>query len=368
MSRTPWIFQGEYCGVPLQVWCGSSVGRRHLSALREDLGPEARIQPVEGSDGEGPAVVLLDLEDIQGPHRDALMEACTRALPGRPVICGGSRQRDALMEAINTWHAFRVLPRDSATAMVATVVRQAHEALTLEVTAVRTAEKLRKKCHQLQRSMEELEGARQQLVRSERLATVSKISRVLVPLLQRQARNLDDLEGSLTALGDATLGTLLSDAIERARSISGLVEEMLALSSTDGGHGEEDLDALVERAGGMLRHEPELRQRTLHVSCDSGARVRVDRRGMSLALMNLMRDAVREADAYSMIQVRTSRHAEQAVVEINLGGQAHAHDAAELDLPVRLSKLAVEGHGGSLHCRNSPGAGKQYRVLLPLVD
>lgn len=368
MSRTPWILQGEHSGVPLHVLCGLSAGRRHLSALQEDLGPEARIQPAKGSDGEGPAVVLLDLEDVLGPHRDALLETCKRALPGRPVICGGSRRRDALMEAINTWRAFHVLTRDSATAMVSTVIRQAHEALTLEVIAVRTVDQLRKKCVQLQRSMEELEGTRQQLVRSERLATVSKISRVLAPLLQRQAHNLDGLEGSLAAMGDPTLGALLSDAIGSARSISGLVEEMLALSSTGGGDRDEDLDALVEQAGSMLRHEPELQQRTLHVSCNSGARVRVDRRGMSLALMNLMRDAVREADAFSMIRVRTSRQAEQAVVEINPGALGHARDAAELDLPVRLSKLAVEGQGGSLHCHSSPGTGRRYRVLLPLAD
>ena len=353
MARTPWIFQGEQRNVPLRVWCGASAARLQAD-LEEDLGDGAMIQLVSGSTAEGPA--------------DELLQACKRALPGRPVICGGSRHRDALMEAINTWHAFRVLTLDSSPAMVATVIRQAHEALTLEVTAARTVDQLREKCHQLQRSMEELEGARQQLVRSERLSTVSKISRVLAPLLVRQAHNLDALEGYLADLGDPTLGAMLSDAIKRARSISGLVEEMLTLSSTGEEDREEDLDALVEQVGGMLRHEPELRQRTLHVSCDSGARVRVDRRGMSLALMNLMRDAGREAGAFSMVQVRTSRQAKQAVVEINQGARGHARDAADLDLPVRLSKLAVEGQGGSLHCHSSPGTGRRYRVLLPLAD
>ena len=233
--ETAWIPRGDIAAddpIALQLWIGPSACQKYEHALVAQLGPEARIQPASGSTGRGPGVVLLSVDDMRGPHGPMLMELCRRALPGRPVICGGSRDRDALLIAINTWHAFRVLPRRSSPEMVAVAARQAHEALTLELTVEQTIEDLRHRCSELQRSMDQLQDAQQQLVRSERMATVGKVSGALLPLLQVQSRNLDALERSLESLGDPTLDGLLRDVVGRVRSGCEVVEEMLAYSKT----------------------------------------------------------------------------------------------------------------------------------------
>lgn len=371
MARTEWIPWGELLAEhlgPLRLWLGPLASQRYLAALESEFGPEAVIQQApDDAVADGPAVLLLRLGDVQGPHGQALLELCQRALPGRPVICGGSRHRDALLGAINTWRAFRVLPGSSSASMVVAALRQAHEALSLELMVDRTIADLRRRCHELQLATDRLRQAEDQLVRAERQATVEKISRTLSPLLGAQAHKLDALERSLESMDDPTLGGLLREAISRARSIRTLVEEMLSLSSAGEQEQEEDLDAMVERAFHLMRHEPEMRRRTLQVCCTSGARVRMDHRGMSLALMHLMRGAVEDSDAFSLIRVHTSQQDNQAVIEINSGGTDRRQDGSDLGLPVRLGKLTVECQGGSLRCHDTPGAGIRYRVLLPLA-
>ncbi len=370
MAESHWIPHEELLAseqIPLRLWIGPRARQRYAN-IGAELDGDAGIQAIPESTEHGPAVALLCVEDIEGPGGPDLLKHCQRALPGRPVICGGSRDRDSLLLAINRWHAFRVLPAISDPKMVAAALRQAHEALSLELTVERTIERLRQKCRELQRSTDELRAAQQQLVSSERMATVGRISGVLTPLLQAQARNLDALERSLGSLGDPPVRRLMKDVIEHARSMVALVEEMLAFSRSREEHSEQDLDAMVERAFGLMQHEPELKQRTLHVACDSGARVRIDHRGMSLALMNLMRGALQGSDPYSLIRVRTAREQQRAVIEINNGGAGLAvADGADMGLQARLGKLAVECQGGSLSCHGSPGAGVRYRVLLPLV-
>ena len=367
-----WIRQGELelCGeIPLQIWFGPSAHQRYGVEMEAELGQSARIHLVPGSATEGPAVMVLTEADIQGPHQQELLKACRLASPGRPVICGGSRDRDILLTAINSWHAFRVLPSRTSASMVVLAARQAHEALALEVAVEHTIGDLRQQCHRLQRSMDQLQDAQQQLIHSERLATVDRISGVMLPLLQAQARNLDDLERSLSSLGDATLSSLLQDAVGRARSISSLVEQMLSLSRAQDSGQEEDLDAMVEQTFSMMRHEPELRRRTLHLSCHSGARVHVDRSSLSVALMNLLQGAASKADTFALFKVRTFLEESQAVIEIDSGGGGQpARLDPDMSLPLRLSKLAVECQGGSLSCHGAPGAGVRYRVHLPTSE
>lgn len=375
--RTPWgDYQTEH-HIPLRFGVAPRARRRFGEDLRQLT--DATIVPLPESTVDGPLVVLLDVEDIGGPLAPQLLEQCRAALPGRPVICGGSRSRDTLLSAINSWHAFRLLRSRTTRETLSMALQQAHEALCVEVRLERTAVDLGRQCRRLQRTLDQLQAAQQQLVRVERLAIVQRLTGVLLERLRDQAGNLDALERSLASLQDPVLTRLLGNTISRARSMSRLLEEMLEISRQRSQERitEEDLDQLVERVSSALRHEPEMRRRTLHVACSSRARVHVSRPDISLALMNLLRDAVDSTDNYAMIQVRTftNHGGQRAVIEVNNGGgeisaasarSARAGESVGDDSSLWLTRLSVECQGGALHRIDTPGSGTCYRVLLPL--
>src|SRR5687767_5903087 len=86
---------------PLQICAGPAVESVVKQLITEGALPGARLftfdedrPPTLG----GPAILVVRPADLRGPHRDKLFDLAHAARPGRPVLYGGTGNREILMD------------------------------------------------------------------------------------------------------------------------------------------------------------------------------------------------------------------------------------------------------------------------------
>ena len=377
---------------PPTLWLGPTVSRELEEKLRDRLAEGTQFFPIfsepnhDASDKVGPAIPLLTADDLMGPRADELLEVVTkRAAPGRPVIYGGAGNREALLEAINRWHAFRLLPEGSPTQALVVAINKAHEVLCMEGALTSGAEELRQECRRLDGAIGELRITQERLLHAERLAMVGRTSGTLMARVDAHFHCLDTLQSALRTLErEPKLLSLLETTMEGARSVNTLLEDLVALTENreqEVAALEELLDPLVERAAAFLRHDAALRKREVRLDASSRARVITDRHRIYLVLMNLLRNAVHATNPGDNIRVRALVDGEAAVIEVEDEGcgmspevQAQIFDPffttkgqEGMGLGLRLSKSSVERMGGTLECESTEGEGTTFRIRMPVA-
>ncbi len=373
---------------PPVIWLGPGGVGEFEQSLRHHLGDGAQIHhiPPDGNvDGlERPAVPVFVAADLVGEQRDALLAASVQARPGRPVIFGGSGNRETLLEAINTWHAFRLLPEGSPIQAVVVAIHKAHETLCLEIALSRGADELRQECKRLDGAIDELRATQERLLHAERLAMVGRASGTLMARIEAHFQCLGTLQSALGTLEkDPRLITLMETTMEGGQSVNTLLEDLVALTEnreTRVARVSEPLDPLVERAVTFLKHDKALRAREVEVECDAGTDVVTDRHRLYLVLMNLLRNAVHATEAGDAIRVRTRREGDNAVIEVEDTGCGMPPDVLEqiftpffttkgkdgMGLGLRLCKTSIERMGGELNVISEEGQGTTFTILMPI--
>jgi signal transduction histidine kinase len=372
---------------PLRLWISHwarPISESLLPRLAR-LNPEVTLLDA-GAEPEGPAIPLLDAADLSGTDGEALFRAVQRALPGRPIIVGGSRDRGTLLDAINRWRAFRLVPQGSPVQAIVVAICQAHEALRLETAIGSSVDELEVECNVLEVALEELRATQEKLLHAERLATVGRFVGTLLARLERALGGLGVLERARERFPDSTeLGWSLEYAVDGIRSFGALLRDIVALA--DDTHDsalspeEEQLDPFMERAIAFLRHDPLVRERGVEGILESGATVRIDRPRMLHVLMNLLRNAAQATGKRGRITLRTRKEGPRAVIEVEDDGCGMTEEVRAMlftpffttkghggmGLGLRLSRTAVELHGGTLSCESAPGEGSCFRIELPLA-
>ncbi len=214
---------------PLKIWLAPLAQERFGDALPGRLSRHSACTPVPcGALPPGPAILLATDRDLAGPHRDALLELQAAALPGRPVISGGSGNRDVLLDAINTWQVFHLLPERSGIEEIADAVTRAQRSCALEHATLLCAEHLRGRCDELSAILEELQQTREQLLQAERMSTVSGFNRALRIRLRAHLASLHELERALSAQrDDPRSAELLDFTMQSIHGIETLLAELL---------------------------------------------------------------------------------------------------------------------------------------------
>lgn len=371
---------------PLRLWLGPSARGACERFLRDSFQRQAEIQAVPTTiELRGPAVLVLAAEDLHGDRRESLFDVARSALPGRPIVLGGSSRKETLLDAINVWHAFRVLPNDVPRKAVADAVRAAHEAMSLELAIELAARQLRGECRRLSCAVEELRATQERLLHAERLATVG---RIVGTLLAHARQHLSTLESFKTAHLNAPVDDVLAVEIQCAtEGIDGfatLLKDMLDLTENRPIKAQlrpEPLDPLVQRAVSLFTHDPLARSRDVVSVCRANATVLADRPRVVHVLLNLLRNAAQATELGDRIEVRTKRDAGVGLIEVQDFGHGMNPEVLEriftpffstkgrtgMGLGLRLSRTAIEAHNGSLECTSTPGHGTCFTIRLPVV-
>jgi hypothetical protein len=211
---------------PLRVWVAPGAVRLLAHAAPGALPPDAIREEVPAVvSPPGPAILLATAADLAGPWRAALLAHATAALPGRPVICGGSTSKDILLDAMNAWRVFHLLPDRPSPGEIRDALVRAHRACTLEHATARCALQLQERCEAQQAVLAELSATQERLLRAERLSTAASFGRALSARLHQHLDHLRALEASLRTLPEDRRRAELSAAT--AQSIQA-VETLLA--------------------------------------------------------------------------------------------------------------------------------------------
>jgi hypothetical protein len=236
MARDPihlvQAFLGQH-NPPLQVWLAPDAAQLLGSSLAA-LPDASELLPVPGAVvPSGPAILLATAADIAGPHREALLELREAALPGRPVICGGTADKELLLDAINRWRVFHLLPAHPSRGELVDAVVRAHRASALEHAATLCAQQLRLHCDDLQAVMAELEATRELLLQAERMSAVAGFSRALSARLRQHLDRLRTLERALgDRPDDARRADLLDFTMQSIHAIEALLADLLTEADT----------------------------------------------------------------------------------------------------------------------------------------
>lgn len=373
---------------PLRIWAAPVAQQLCGNTLAHDTGAPVEMRPVPSEDGpgEGPAVLVVADQDLAGPHRASLLGIAQTALPGRPVVLYGSHHKEVLLDAINTWHAFRLLPTDAPAKAIAEAVRGAHEALTLDLALEHGAEQLHDECRRLDAAVEELRVTQERLLHAERLTTVGRIVGTLIGHARDHLSTLEGFRGAQRDRpADPTLAEELQCAAEGIDGFAALLRDMLDLTEDRAAKAvlrPESLDPLVQRAVRLFLYDPVARGRDVSFMCRSGATVSADRPRLVHVLLNLLRNAAQATEEDGSIEVRTCREDSNAIIEVRDSGCGMSSEVLEqmytpffttkgkagMGLGLRLSRAAIEAHNGSMECSSKLGEGTCFRIRLPVVD
>ena len=149
------------CPQPLQICAGPGAEAAGASSCwPRSLLAGAQLFTFERGPPAGPARSdhpgARAAGDLRGPQREKLLDLAQAARPGRPVLYGGTGNREILMDAINTWRVFRVVPEGPRPVMLADAIRKAQETLELECSLELAAAELRTDTDRLEDALAEL--------------------------------------------------------------------------------------------------------------------------------------------------------------------------------------------------------------------
>jgi signal transduction histidine kinase len=373
------------------VAMGPVAASRARALLQPLLPATARLHTGAGAalpHVEGPVIWVLAPEDLRGPDRAELLERVWSADPARPVLYGGTRSRETLLDAINTWRVLQVVPDEPAEPrLLVDAVKKAHELVRLEAGLERAEEELRKDTERLEQTLGALERAQARLLETERLATLGHITRELVPVLTAHLQALQEFN---TLIGhglhgrDPRMEELLTLAFGGIKSLQVLLEEVGSYVSSRPEVYRlepEDVDAVVRFAVSFSRFDPLARERVLETALQSEARARCDSFRMYQVLINLLRNAFQATPRRGRVSVRTGVEGHWVTIEVENDGDPIPPEIQEqmwkpffstkgqdgMGLGLSMARSVVERHGGALTCTSAPGRRTCFRIRLPLV-
>jgi two-component system OmpR family sensor kinase len=185
----------------------------------------------------------------------------------------------------------------------------------------------------------------------------------------------------------------LRSCLEEVERLSWLTEELLGLARLDAGEGRELatdavlLTSIVEQAVRRLAPEAERRDVTLVAAPCPALSVKAAPGAASLAVANVLDNAVKFSPAGGRVTVRVFAEGGEAVVSVadtgpgvspdeiprlferfHRGSAARSGEAPGTGLGLAISRALVEGQGGRIAVESSPGNGATFSIRLPLAS
>jgi len=373
----------------LRVWVAPDAAGLASDAFVRVLGERGTVdlRPLDHLQTlDGPAVILFTPADAIGVHRKALRELLARAAPARPVMWGGTRTKDVLLDAINHWGVSGVVPEGTPNSLLFDAVQKSFEAARTEVALENAERDLDVETQQLRTAVAKLEDTRERLLHAERLTTIGRFTTGLTEFMRQQQARFEAFETAARKVtNDEELLELMDQGLSGLDAVSVLLGEIAAYADDREQTyelREVDLDRLVERAVRFTRFDPLRRARHVEIDVQSQATVLVDRQRIDQVLINLLRNACEATSDGGHINVRTRRVGGDAVIEVIDDGCGMEPQIADrvfeaffstkgeggLGLGLGITRATVERHGGRIECASEPGVGTTFTIVLAVVQ
>ena len=289
----------------------------------------------------------------------------------------------AVVDAINRGEAYRFVFKPWNPVEMRTTIRHALERRALERENKRLLADLQKRNEDLQRSLVQLEEARNRLLGAEKLALAGRLASGLahdvrnyltavsnIQIFTRRHEDNEDLQDMVDFIGQATqdLKSLVSELGALAR---GQVPDYDLVPG--------DLAQAVREAVRVVQHAPAFKSRPITLECQPVPPVPMAIDRLRRVILNLLHNAAEAAPEGKPVLVRvyTDSGSGSACVDVTDQGQGIPADLREriwepffttkpagTGLGLDICKVIVAGHGGRIDVDSVPGR-TTFTVVLP---
>jgi signal transduction histidine kinase len=236
-------------------------------------------------------------------------------------------------------------------------------------------------------TLSRLQAAQQELLVSERMATVGRLSlkvahevRNPISAIELNAEMLQDIVSARAGTDMDEAAGLVTSIRDQVNTLDALTEEYLAFARFPKAHFEEEsVNQLVQELADFVRPVAQRQGLTMRVETDPAVpMLEIDRTLLRQAILNLVKNGLEALSRGGELTIgsrATERGVEVFVADTGPGIPAEVGDRLfeqffttkpqGSGLGLSISRQIIEEHGGELTWANRPGGGAMFTILLP---
>jgi signal transduction histidine kinase len=237
-------------------------------------------------------------------------------------------------------------------------------------------------------TLNRLQGAQQELLEAERMATVGRLSlrvahevRNPIAAIELNAEMLQDIvRGRPGPDMDEATG-LVSAIRDQVNTLDALSEEYLAFARFPKPHFEdESINHLLEELAAFVRPVATRQGLTIHVATDPAVpMMEIDRALLRQAILNLVKNGMEALSRGGALTIESRCEGEAVTIAVSDTGAGITAEVAErlfepffttkpqgTGLGLSITRQIIEEHGGELAWQNREGAGATFIIRLPI--
>ena len=233
-----------------------------------------------------------------------------------------------------------------------------------------------------------LQAAQQELLVSERMATVGRLSlkvahevRNPISAIELNAEMLGDIVRGRTGTDMVEAGGLVTAIRDQVNTLDALTEEYLAFARFPQAHFEEEsVNHLVEELAAFVRPVADRQGLSMHVETDPAVpMMEIDRALLRQAILNLVKNGLEALSRGGALTISSRAIGDAVEIAVTDTGPGISPDVGDrlfeqffttkpqgTGLGLSISRQIIEEHRGELRWANRPGGGAVFTIRLPV--
>lgn len=355
-----------------------------FSATHDIEGAESAQEAIELIEEvyQGNDVVEMVISDqvMPGMKGDQLLELLHKKYPEMiTVMLTGQAGLDSAIHAINQAGLSKYLVKPWNDEEFILTIRELLEKYYLEQENIRLFKELQEAYHHLKETQE-------QLIQSEKLAVIGKLTAGIAHEIRNQLTILGYAEVIRMAVPEnKQVDQYVKNILNTRNRILSIVDEIRQFARNQNQAYEKELFSLadvINTALSVMHYDKDARQRTFVKDFQVEPILRMNRDKMIQVLINLLRNAVQATASEGTITIVVTENQEGILIDISDDGRGIVPDHLEsiwqpffttkgehgTGLGLDICKRIIEGHHGSIVCRSELGVGTTFTIELPLNE